>query len=98
MADTLNETTATAHPWRPSPKTVSLGVALLITSLLMYVSLRGIEWRQVWRTMAGANLPDLGVVFALFSTTLFLRALRWRILLTADGPIGVRTVFRANAA
>ena len=98
MADTLDGATAVAHSWRHGPKTVSVGVALLITAALMYASLRGIEWRQVWRTMAGANLPDLGFVFALSSTTLFLRALRWRILLTADGPVGVRTVFWANAA
>ena len=98
MADPLDRATATAHSWKPGPKTISLGAALLITAVLMYVSLRGLEWRQVWRTMAGANGPDLGFVFALSSTTLFLRALRWRILLTADGPIGVRTVFWANAA
>jgi uncharacterized protein (TIRG00374 family) len=84
--------------WKPSPKTISVSIALLITAVLLYISVRGIEWRQVWRTVSGANLPSLALCLALASGTLFLRALRWRILLTAEGPIGVRPVFSATAA
>ncbi len=87
-----------ARRWRPSPKTISITIALLITAVLLYISVRGIEWSQVWRTVSGAKLPYLGLGLALGSGTLFLRALRWRILLTAEGPIGVKAVFSATAA
>jgi uncharacterized protein (TIRG00374 family) len=95
---TTQDTPATERRWRPSPKTVSVGIALLVTAVLLYISLRGIEWRQVWRTVSGAKLPYLALCLALASGTLFLRALRWRILLAAEGPIGVRAVFSATAA
>jgi len=95
---TTQDAPATARRWRPSPKTISIGIALIITAVLLYISLRGIEWGQVWRTMSGAKLPYLAVAFAATSGTLFLRAFRWRILLTAEGPIRMRTVFSATAA
>jgi uncharacterized protein (TIRG00374 family) len=95
---TTQDTPATASRWRPSPKSISVGIALLITAVLLYISVRGIDWRQVWRTVSGAKLPYLAMCLALASGTLFLRALRWRILLTAEGPVGMRAVFSATAA
>ena len=37
-------------------RNISLVVATLLGAVLLFFSLRGIEWRQVWRTIAGANL------------------------------------------
>ena len=85
-------------PWRGRVHAVSFGVAALIAAVLLYYSLRGIEWREVGRTMAGANLGLLAATAAVASSTLFLRAIRWRILLNAEGDVSVADAFWATAA
>jgi glycosyltransferase 2 family protein len=76
----------------------SLAIATLLAAVLLYYSLRGIEWRQVGRLVAGANPALLALTAAIGTTTLFLRAVRWRILLNAEGTVGVSAAFWATAA
>lgn len=66
--------------------------------MLLYYSLRGIDWRQVARIITSAAPGPLiaAVVFA--TVSLLLRAIRWRILLTAGGSVSVATAFWATAA
>jgi len=80
------------------PKAISLVIALLLAAVLLYYSLRGIEWREVGRLVAGARLGGLAAAAALVTGTLFLRSFRWRILLTAEGRVNVSTAFWATAA
>src|SRR5207245_2959034 len=42
-------------------KRISLAVALVLAAVLLYYSLRGIEWRQVAHIVAGARLALLAV-------------------------------------
>jgi uncharacterized protein (TIRG00374 family) len=79
-------------------KAVSFGVAALLAAVLLYYSLRGIEWRQVARIVTGAAPGLLALAAAMSTTTLFLRACRWRILLNAEGAVDVPTAFWATAA
>ena len=76
----------------------SLGIAALVAAVLLYYSLRGIEWRQVGRTVARADAGLLALTAAIATATLFLRALRWRILLNAEESVSVPAVFWATAA
>jgi uncharacterized protein (TIRG00374 family) len=80
------------------PKAISLAIALLLAAVLLYYSLRGIEWREVGRLVAGARLGGLAAAAAIITGTLFLRSFRWRILLTAEGRVNVSTAFWATAA
>ncbi len=73
-------------------------LAVLLAAALLYYSLRGIEWRQVRILIAGAKPLYLACGCALSSGALFLRALRWRILLRAEADIGARAAFWATAA
>ena len=84
--------------WTPRTRAASLGVAVLLAAVLLYYSLRGIEWKEVARIVASAEPGRLALAAALGTATLFLRACRWRILLNAEGAIGVSTVFWATAA
>ena len=83
---------------RRARRAVPLLVAIAISGSLLYVSLQGIEWAQVGHTIAGADPIVLGLVCALACGTLFLRALRWRVLLTADASISPAEAFWATAA
>jgi hypothetical protein len=73
-------------------------VAIGLAVALLYYSLRGIEWRQVARLIAGAKPAYLAIACALSTGALFLRALRWRALLRAEGEVGISAVFWATAA
>ncbi len=66
--------------------------------MLLYYSLRGIEWRQVARIVAGAAPSRLALAAGISTTTLFLRACRWRVLLNAEGTVSMPTAFWATAA
>ncbi|HUB33935.1 MAG TPA: lysylphosphatidylglycerol synthase transmembrane domain-containing protein, partial [Bryobacteraceae bacterium] len=73
-----------------------LAVSIPLAAALLYWSARGVAWRQVWETMARARVAYLWGAAAITSSSLFLRAVRWRILLNAEARLGVGTVFRAN--
>lgn len=84
--------------WGGRARIASVAVAVLLAVVLLGYSLRGIEWREVGRTIAAANFGLLAVTAAVATTTVFLRAIRWRILLNAEGSVGVADVFWATAA
>jgi uncharacterized protein (TIRG00374 family) len=70
----------------------------IVAGGLLYLAVRGVEWRRVWEAIAGVRWPFI-LGSALFSSfSYFLRAVRWRILLNAEGRFSVGTVFSANMA
>lgn len=77
---------------------VYFGIAALLAAVLLYYSLRGIEWREVARIAANADPGRLALAAGIAAATLFLRACRWRILLNAEGAVTVPTAFWATAA
>jgi uncharacterized protein (TIRG00374 family) len=79
-------------------KTAWWVASFLVSGVLLYYSLRGVDWARVWRTVAGARWQYLAAGAAITSGSYFLRSLRWRILLNAEGHFRVGTVFWANMA
>ena len=73
-------------------------VALLVAAVLLYFSLRGIHWGEVWVILSHANWALVALGLALSTLSLLLRALRWRVLLRAGAPVTVPTAFWATAA
>jgi glycosyltransferase 2 family protein len=82
-------------------RTITAGIAVALAAVLLYVSLRGIEWRQVARIVSGAAPGPLVLVLGIASTALLLRAVRWYVLLRPapkGGSYGIGPVFWATAA
>ncbi len=71
--------------------------SLLLAGVLLYYSLRGIEWARVWEVMRGARPMGVLLAAALISAALVIRALRWRVLLLAGGTVPVGLSFWATA-
>lgn len=65
---------------------------------LLYFSLRGIDWSSVRRTLAGADLRPIAFCILFLTIGLFLRSIRWRILLLAEGRVSIPTAFWATSA
>ena len=69
-----------------------------LAAVLLYLSLRGVDWKGVWQTIAGARWGFLAAGCGCSCVSFFLRSLRWRILLNAEERLGVGLVFSASMA
>jgi uncharacterized protein (TIRG00374 family) len=72
--------------------------SILLAGVLLYFSLRGVDWGRVGRTIAAAQWRYLAAATAITTFSFFLRSLRWRILLNTETWFSVGTVFWANMA
>jgi uncharacterized protein (TIRG00374 family) len=87
------------EPSQPQRRTVwTWIVPTVLAAILLYFSLRGVEWGKVWEIIAGARWRWLAAAALVTSTSSLLRALRWRVLLNAAGRFDVLTVFWATMA
>jgi uncharacterized membrane protein YbhN (UPF0104 family) len=73
-------------------------LAVPLAAFLLYFSLRGVDWRAVWRIIAGAHWKLLAAAGLFTCLSSFLRSLRWRILLNAEASLSVGLVFCATMA
>ena len=70
----------------------------LLAGVLLYFSLRGVDWGRVLGIIAGAQWGFIAAALATVVFSLFCRSLRWRILLNAEAHFPFSTVFWANMA
>lgn len=76
---------------------VSLAIAVVIAAVLLYFSLRGIDMAELGTKLRNAKPEPLGISLILSCITLWLRSLRWKILLNTSEVLPMSTVFWANA-
>jgi uncharacterized protein (TIRG00374 family) len=81
-----------------SRKVWSWSLSILVSGVLLYYSLRGIQWKDVWRIIATAQWRYIAAAAGIMSFSFLVRAIRWRILLNAEAWFSVATVFWANMA
>jgi uncharacterized protein (TIRG00374 family) len=88
-----------ADPHQPERRAVWTWVLpTLLAAVLLYFSLRGLNWGDVWQHIAHAQWRWLAAAAAVTSTSSLLRALRWRVLLNAAARLNVLPVFWATMA
>jgi hypothetical protein len=93
-------TTADPKPAEAAPRVHALywTAALALAAGLLYFSLRGIDWLRVWDILRGARPLGICVVWVTVTCTVFLRSVRWRVLLSAGKPVSIPLAFWATAA
>jgi uncharacterized protein (TIRG00374 family) len=69
-----------------------------LAAVLLYYSLRGVEWQRVWQIILGAKWQYLTASIAVSVVNFALRAVRWRVLLNARDRFRFSTVFWATMA
>lgn len=79
-----------------SRRTLSWILSILVSGVLLYYALRGVEWRRVWQILSAAQWKYFAAGGCISGCSFFLRALRWRILLNAEARLSVATVFWAD--
>jgi uncharacterized protein (TIRG00374 family) len=76
----------------------SVAVALVLAGVLLVLAFRGVSWSDLLGRLSQGRLDLLALAALTFTTSYFLRGLRWRILLGAERPAPPVTVFLAVAA
>ena len=71
----------------------TLADKLLVAGLLLYLALRGIDWMVFLSNLRKAKYAYLPIDVLWSSLGFFIRALRWRVLLSAEKPISRVDVF-----
>ena len=85
-------------PSRNLAKLLTTLGAFVLAAVLLFYSLRGIDWRRVYHSITHAKPLNLVLICLLSSVALFIRAFRWRILLSAEYPVPIPAAFWATAA
>lgn len=71
---------------------------MLIAAILLYFTLRGLDWIVFFDTLQGANYGYIVLLLIWSSVSFLFRALRWRVLLNFQKMIPPLFVFWANMA
>lgn len=88
----------TSPPSQSSKKAIYWVASLALAGVLLYFSLRGIEWREAWIRVSSARVSFVLFSVCLMTGALFLRSYRWRVILTAEGNVSIPLAFWATSA
>lgn len=86
-----SNTPPTEAPRRKIPWTFILAIVLAL--VLLYLALRNVDWNEMLTTLRSGRVEFLAAGAASLVFAYLLRSLRWRVLLTAEKPLSVETVF-----
>src|SRR5262245_11820617 len=72
-------------------------MAALVTVGCLYFALRGTQWAEVRHVLAGTHVGWVALMMAVSVVTVYMRALRWQVLLSGVQRVPVRPLFSATA-
>jgi uncharacterized protein (TIRG00374 family) len=76
----------------------TLPVAVVLGAVLLYLAVRGVKWSDLVTAVRQARIEFLLFAVGFSHIALFLRSLRWRVLLSAEKRVAPLTVFWATMA
>lgn len=87
----------------PSPSTKKtyrkwyIALSIVIAAILLVLAIRGVSWREMLFTLQKADPRYLAVIFLLGSLSVFVRGVRWGVLLSGEKRINLLTMFWATS-
>ena len=72
-------------------------IAIGLSGFLLYLALRGVEWRRVGNIVAHCRVSYLILACSCGALSYIMRAMRWRILLSAKEKLAYTTVLWASS-
>jgi uncharacterized protein (TIRG00374 family) len=70
-----------------------LVLTLALAAFFLYLAVRRVDWAETLATLRQGNLALLGLVMVVFTLSCITRALRWRVLLSAEKQLPLSMVF-----
>lgn len=74
-----------------------IAAAVAVTAACLYFSLRGAEWDEVRHVVSGTRYDWVAIMMAAMASTIYVRALRWRVLLGSVEHLPLQPLFSATA-
>lgn len=71
-------------------------ISLILAGLLLYITLRGLDWVAFWNVIRFGRYEFLLLTIPIGSLNYFIRAVRWSILLRAEKKVSIASIFWAN--
>lgn len=93
-----HQPTPTTPPPRARRVPWSILLTLALALLLLFLAFRGVDWDEMWRTLHSGNPAYLLAGFGFYTISYLMRAMRWRVLLSAEQTLPPLTVFWATCA
>ena len=82
---------------KPSYRKWYLALTIVIAAILLVLAIRGVSWPEMVETLRKADPKYLVFIFLLGSLSVFIRGLRWGLLISAEKQIHALTMFWATA-
>jgi glycosyltransferase 2 family protein len=70
-------------------------VSLLLAALFLYLAVRRVDWNEMFGTLRQGDLRLMAAAFVVFTLSCIVRALRWRVMLSAEKKLPIALVFWA---
>ncbi len=70
--------------------------SILLAALLLYLTLRGLDWITFWETIRSGHYEIILLTIPIVSINYLIRALRWSCLVNSDSKIPFTSIFWAN--
>jgi hypothetical protein len=72
---------------KPSYRGWYLALTIVIAAILLVLAIWGVSWQEMLDTLRKVDLKYLAFIFILGSLSVFVRGLRWGVLLSAEKQI-----------
>lgn len=76
---------------------VRIALSLGVSGVFLWIALRGVSWEETAAALGGARLIYLPPIFAMSVVSLYLRALRWGVLLAPFARVSRRSLLSATS-
>lgn len=80
----------------PKPSRWTMIIAFVLAAILLYLAFRGVAWDELLATLQRANVIKLLLAIGVLTISLFLRGVRWGVLLSAEKRIPSLTMYWAT--
>jgi uncharacterized membrane protein YbhN (UPF0104 family) len=80
-------TTQPVSPQKPSYRRWYIALTIVIAAILLVLAIRGVSWQEMVDTLRKADPKYLAFIFVLGSFSIFVRGLRWGVLINAEKQI-----------
>ena len=91
------ETSEQVTPTRKPVNKIYLALAILVAGVLLFLAIRDVSWQEMMDTIRHGRPQYMVLVFVLGSCSIFLRGLRWGVLLSAQKKIKPLIMFWATS-
>jgi glycosyltransferase 2 family protein len=71
-------------------------LALLLAAVLLYFTLRGLDWKSFWATIKNGRYEIFLITIPIASLNYFIRAIRWSVFIHSEKKVSVISIFWAN--